>query len=294
MPRPSGTSSYSTSLVFAQDVLAHDAELHEALDHDALDHEALDHEALDQDALDHEALDHEALDHEALDQDAAFQEGSYYAVNIGLLTTAIALETTERWRDTFRARFAWLFPHYLVYGVVVGMVAVAYDVAGVLALFVFAVPLILVRKAQLDYINHTEESVRRLREAAETIERQNESLRRANQLLRDRATEAMESLAAVVDARDTYTAGHSRRVQGIAVAIGRELALDGPELESLSFAALFSRHRQGCRAGRRPIEIRTARRHRVVDRARTFGGGRADHRPPRLPCRRDARDQTSP
>ena len=58
-------------------------------------------------------------------------------------------------------------------------------------------------------------------------------------LLRDRATEAMESLAAAVDARDTYTAGHSRRVQEIAVAIGRELDLDGPELESLSFAALF-------------------------------------------------------
>jgi len=169
----------------------------------------------------------------------ALAGAAYYAVNIGLLTTVIALETTERWRDTFRARFAWLFPHYLVYGVVGGMVAVAYDVAGVLALFVFAVPLILVRKAQLDYINHTEESVRRLREAAETIERQNESLTRANQLLRDRATEAMESLAAVVDARDTYTAGHSRRVQEIAVAIGRELGLDGPELESLSFAALF-------------------------------------------------------
>jgi len=104
---------------------------------------------------------------------------------------------------------------------------------------VFAVPLILVRKAQLDYIDHTEESVKRLRDAAETIELQNESLTRANALLRDRATEAMESLAAAVDARDAYTAGHSRRVQEIAVAVGRELALDDTELESLSFASLF-------------------------------------------------------
>jgi HD-GYP domain-containing protein (c-di-GMP phosphodiesterase class II) len=119
------------------------------------------------------------------------------------------------------------------------MVALAYDVAGTLALLVFALPLILVRKSQLDYIDHTEDSVRRLREAAQTIERQNESLVQANVLLRDRATEAMESLAAAVDARDTYTAGHSRRVQEIAVAIGHELALDESELESLSFAALF-------------------------------------------------------
>ena len=163
----------------------------------------------------------------------------YYAVNIGLLTTVISIDTGEPWRHAFRQRFAWLFPHYLVYGVVGGMIAVAYDYAGVLALFVFALPLILVRKSQLDYIAHTEESVRKLREAAATIERQNESLTRANVALRDRATEAMESLAAAVDARDTYTAGHSRRVQEIAVAIGRELRLEEPELESLSFAALF-------------------------------------------------------
>lgn len=169
----------------------------------------------------------------------ALAGAAYYAVNIGLLTTVIALETSDRWLLAFRSRFAWLFPSYLVYGVVGAMVALAYDVAGVLALFVFALPLILVRKAQLDYIGHTEENVRRLREAAATIERQNESLIQANTLLRDRATEAMESLAAAVDARDTYTAGHSRRVQEIAVAIGNELDLDGPELESLSFAALF-------------------------------------------------------
>ena len=169
----------------------------------------------------------------------ALAGAAYYAVNIGLLTTVIALGTTERWVEAFRVRFVWLFPHYLVYGVVGGMVAVAYDVAGLIALFVFAVPLILVRKAQLDYIDHTEENVRRLRQAAETIEQQNESLTRANQQLRDRATEAMESLAAAVDARDTYTAGHSRRVQEIAISIGRGLALDESELESLSFAALF-------------------------------------------------------
>ena len=224
----------------------------------------------------------------------ALAGAAYYLVNIGLLTTVISLETRERWARTLRTRFAWLFPHYLVYGVVGAMVALAYDVAGVLALFVFALPLLLVRKAQLDYIDHTEESVRRLREAAETIERQNESLTEANVLLRDRATEAMESLAAAVDARDTYTAGHSRRVQEIAVAIGRELELDGPELESLSFAALFHDVGQARGPGRAAAQVRSARRPGVVGRAPARGGGRADHRPPGLPRRRDAGDQAPP
>jgi diguanylate cyclase (GGDEF)-like protein len=169
----------------------------------------------------------------------ALAGAAYYAVNIGLLTTVISLETGERWLSALRERFAWLFVHYLVYGVIGAAIALAYDVAGVLALVVFAVPLILVRKSQLDYVAHTEAHVKQLGEAARTIEAQNESLLRANALLRERATEAMESLAAAVDARDAYTAGHSRRVQRIAVEVGRELGLDQSELESLSFAALF-------------------------------------------------------
>ena len=49
----------------------------------------------------------------------------------------------------------------------------------------------------------------------------------------------MESLSATVDARDSYTAGHSRRVQQLALAIGRELGLSQAELDLLGHAALF-------------------------------------------------------
>ena len=49
----------------------------------------------------------------------------------------------------------------------------------------------------------------------------------------------MESLSATVDARDSYTAGHSRRVQQLSLAIGREMGLSQAELELLGHAALF-------------------------------------------------------
>ena len=50
----------------------------------------------------------------------------------------------------------------------------------------------------------------------------------------------MESLSATVDARDAYTAGHSRRVQQIALAIGaRARRSRRTELELLGHAALF-------------------------------------------------------
>jgi len=49
---------------------------------------------------------------------------------------------------------------------------------------------------------------------------------------------ALERLA-TVDARDSYTAGHSRRVRLLALAIGGELALDCDDLRALGDAALF-------------------------------------------------------
>src|SRR5205823_8269083 len=79
----------------------------------------------------------------------------------------------------------------------------------------------------------------KLREAAETIRSQNASLEEANKALKDRSTAAMESLSATVDARDAYTAGHSLRVQDLALAIGRELRLSQAELDLLGHAALF-------------------------------------------------------
>jgi diguanylate cyclase (GGDEF)-like protein/putative nucleotidyltransferase with HDIG domain len=164
---------------------------------------------------------------------------AYFAINTGLYSLAIAIEAKESWRSAFRERFAWLLPHYVVYGFIGGVMAIAYDAAGLYALAVFTVPLLVMRNTQESYLAHTRKSAHKLRDAAETIQEQNVSLEYANRLLKERSTAAMESLSATVDARDSYTAGHSRRVQQLALAIGRELALSQAELDLLGHAALF-------------------------------------------------------
>lgn len=58
-------------------------------------------------------------------------------------------------------------------------------------------------------------------------------------LLEQSALEAVESLNATVEARDPYTAGHSQRVQRIALAIGEALDLPRSRLEALGLAGLF-------------------------------------------------------
>jgi diguanylate cyclase (GGDEF)-like protein/putative nucleotidyltransferase with HDIG domain len=164
---------------------------------------------------------------------------AYFAVNMGFVSLVLSLEGHERWWRVFHERFAWLLPHYVVYGFIGGVIAIAYHAAGLYALAVFAVPLLLMRKTQETYLVHTQRSAQKLRAAAETIQEQNVSLEQANKLLKERSTAAMESLSATVDARDSYTAGHSRRVQQLALAIGRELGLSQAELDLLGHAALF-------------------------------------------------------
>lgn len=64
-------------------------------------------------------------------------------------------------------------------------------------------------------------------------------LHESYRLLEQSALEAVESLNATVDARDPYTAGHSQRVQEIAMSIGRALGLPRSRLEALRLAGLF-------------------------------------------------------
>jgi putative nucleotidyltransferase with HDIG domain len=50
---------------------------------------------------------------------------------------------------------------------------------------------------------------------------------------------AIRALAAALDARDAYTAGHSERVSTLSLAIGRQMRLDASQLEVLRLGALL-------------------------------------------------------
>ncbi|HEY7561083.1 MAG TPA: HD-GYP domain-containing protein [Gaiellaceae bacterium] len=84
------------------------------------------------------------------------------------------------------------------------------------------------------------------RNASRTLTRQTETVRERSLALaesyrrqEEAALEAVETLNATVEAKDPYTAGHSVRVQQIAVAVGEELGLSPKELDAPRFGGLF-------------------------------------------------------
>jgi putative nucleotidyltransferase with HDIG domain len=85
-----------------------------------------------------------------------------------------------------------------------------------------------------------------VRGASSTLTRQTTILRERSRALsasyrrlEESALEAIESLNATVEAKDPYTAGHSLRVQRIALAIGEELGFAPRDLDALRFGGLF-------------------------------------------------------
>jgi putative nucleotidyltransferase with HDIG domain len=85
-----------------------------------------------------------------------------------------------------------------------------------------------------------------VRRASNTLRRQSTALRtRSRELmesyrrLEESSLEAIESLNATVDAKDPYTAGHSARVQRIALAVARQLGLSPDRLDAVRFGGLF-------------------------------------------------------
>ena len=82
--------------------------------------------------------------------------------------------------------------------------------------------------------------------ASDLLKRQTDRLRaRSRELMESYAKleknslEAIEMLNATVEAKDPYTAGHSQRVQRIALAVGTEMDLDPARLDGLKYGGLL-------------------------------------------------------
>src|SRR5919201_1425850 len=85
-----------------------------------------------------------------------------------------------------------------------------------------------------------------VRTASKTLQRQASTLRtRSRELmesyrrLEESSLEAIESLNATVDAKDPYTAGHSARVQRVALAVAEELGIPHDRLDAVRLGGLF-------------------------------------------------------
>jgi HD-GYP domain-containing protein (c-di-GMP phosphodiesterase class II) len=82
-------------------------------------------------------------------------------------------------------------------------------------------------------------SIQEIGELTDSFNHAGAAIREARDTLQHAYVEFVGSLASALDARDPYTAGHSRRVSEYSLAIGRQLALDADQLDELRIGALL-------------------------------------------------------
>src|SRR5882724_3993121 len=81
--------------------------------------------------------------------------------------------------------------------------------------------------------------VREIAQLTETFNRAARAMRDAHRRLQEAYFQFTESLASALDARDPYTAGHSRRVSDLSCAIARAMNVSPASLEQIRMGALL-------------------------------------------------------
>jgi len=134
----------------------------------------------------------------------------YYGLNTLLGVAAVALRDRTSVRAVLGGDIRVIAASMLALAPLAWLVAYVYASVGWWATLLFALPLASTRGAYKSVVE-----IRRM------------------------FTQTISSLASAVDAKDKFTAGHSRRVQEISVEIGRTMRISEAEIEALEWGGLL-------------------------------------------------------
>jgi putative nucleotidyltransferase with HDIG domain len=94
------------------------------------------------------------------------------------------------------------------------------------------VPLFLLRISQKQYVDRTREAVTELREKNIILEKNAEEINKLNDGL-------LDTLAEIIDLRDPYVLGHSKRVTSYAIKIAERMGLNPKQVEHIRKGSLL-------------------------------------------------------
>jgi len=135
---------------------------------------------------------------------------AYYVVNAVLPLLAVALATGRGLLEIFRPLIGWAMPTYFATAPLAVLIAMLYTSAGYVAVVLFLLPLLLARMSFKLYRD-----------------------------MRRNYVETVQALTDAIDAKDSYTAGHSARVACYAGEMAKKLGWGQERVDQLVFMALL-------------------------------------------------------
>jgi len=164
-----------------------------------------------------------------------------YVVNAYLVSQVASLTSGRSLLDVWLEKGRWIFPHYVVFGLLGLALALAYRALGVTGLLAFVAPPIMMQLSIKQYTERTTETVTALRRKNEELEKANRNILEMTETLKETYDGTLEALVTALDARDRETKGHSTRVMDYTLDIARRVGLqpDTSAWENLRRAALL-------------------------------------------------------
>lgn len=160
---------------------------------------------------------------------------SYFVMNTGPVSIAIALSQRASIRSTWSLTYFWSFPYYLAGAAIVGLVDVCNRYVGwETALLVVPVMYWIFRTYYI-YLARLEEEKKRAEIEALHAEAEKSHVQQVCAL----HLRTIEGLALAIEAKDHTTHSHLQRVRTYAIEIAKDLGLSDDELDALRAAALL-------------------------------------------------------
>jgi diguanylate cyclase (GGDEF)-like protein/putative nucleotidyltransferase with HDIG domain len=164
---------------------------------------------------------------------------TYFLMETGLVACAIGLARGTNPLDVWRSQFRWLTGHYLVLSLLGVFLGIGYAALGTMGVLVFLLPVLMMRFAQKQYLDKTQDSVRELKRMNEQLRLANGEVLSAHSALGRFNDELFLTLAKIIDARDPFVGNHAAKVAEYATAIATELGLSVDRVEQLRQAGFL-------------------------------------------------------
>jgi hypothetical protein len=148
-----------------------------------------------------------------------------YGVNSFLVTSIASISSGQSGWAIWQEKFQWLFPHYVVFGLLGVALALAYHALGVTGLLAFMSPPFMMRLAIKQYVDKTARHVAILKRKNDQLQKANREILAMSTRLKETYDATLEALAAALDARDSETGGHSTRVSVYTMDMARFLGV---------------------------------------------------------------------
>ena len=128
-----------------------------------------------------------------------------YLVNTSLISIGMGIDLHQSPRYIWKEQYAWLVTIYVGIGLIATAYIFGYRAEGLIGIMLMMVPLLLLRISQKQYVDRTRKAVTELREKNVALEKTAEEINQLNNGL-------LDTLAEIIDLRDPYVFGHSKRV----------------------------------------------------------------------------------